>query len=68
MNKYHLVTVVLYDTNEKGKRTKTTEQYLTLTTGCTESEATVVKKFVDEGNTLDYEIKSVKVTNILEVL
>ena len=39
MEKYFLVTVVIKDMNEKGKITKTTEQYLTLTTGCTEAEA-----------------------------
>lgn len=66
--KYYLVTVVLKDINEKGKITKTTEQYLTQDTGCTEAEASVVKKFTDEGTNLDYEVKSVKVTNILEVL
>ena len=66
--KYYQVTVVIKDVNDKGKVTKTTEQYLTKDTGCTEAEATVVKKFTDEGSNLDYEIKSVKVTNILEVL
>jgi hypothetical protein len=68
MEKYFLVTVVIKDVNEKGKTTKTTEQYLTLITGCTEAEAAVVKKFVDEGSNLDYEVKSVKSTNILSVI
>lgn len=68
MEKYYQVNVVIKDINEKGKVTKTTEQYLVSTTGCNEAEAAVVKKFVDEGNNLDFEVKSVKVTNILEVL
>lgn len=68
MNKYYLVTVVIKDVNEKGKVTKTTEQYMTLTTGCTEAEAAIVKKFVDEGSNLDYEVKSVKVTNVLDII
>jgi len=68
MEKYYQVNVVLKDINEKGKVTKTTEQYLVSATGCLEAETSVVKKFTDEGNNLDYEVKSVKVTNILEVL
>lgn len=68
MNKYYQVTVQIRDISDKGKVTKTTEQYLCLSTGVTESEATIVKKFTDEGSNLDYVIKSVKETNILEVL
>ena len=68
MEKYYQVNVVLKDENEKGKITKVSEQYLVKATGCTEAEIAVVKKFTDEGNNLDYEIKSVKITNILEIL
>ncbi len=68
MNKYYQVQVVIKDINDKGKVTKTTENYLILSTGCVEAEATVVKKFTDDGHNLDYEVKAVKVTNIISVL
>lgn len=68
MSKYYQVNVVLKDINEKGKVTKINEQYLVDATGCLEAETAVVKKFTDEGNNLDFEVKSVKATNILGVL
>ncbi len=68
MNKYYQVSVEFRDVNEKGKVTKIREQFLVLTTGCPEAEASVVKDLVTTGNNLDYEVKSVKVTSISKVL
>jgi hypothetical protein len=68
MNKYYLVNVEFRDVNEKGKVQKIREQFLVFTTGCPEAEAAVVKNLVDEGNSLDYEVKAVKVTTISKVL
>jgi hypothetical protein len=68
MSKYFQVNVELRDVNEKGKVTKTREQYLVDAETCVEAETKVVKKFTDEGNNLDYIIPSVKETKILEVI
>jgi len=68
MDKYYLANVEFRDVNEKGKVQKIREQYLVLTTGCLEAEGVVVRNLVTEGNNLDYEVKSVKVTTISKVL
>ncbi len=65
---YFQVNVEIRDINEKGKVQKIREQYLVDAETCVEAETKVVKKFVDEGNSLDYSIPSVKETKILEVL
>ena len=65
---YFQVNVEIRDVNEKGKVQKIREQYLVDAETCVEAETKVVKKFVDEGNSLDYSIPSVKETKILEVL
>lgn len=66
--KYFQVNVEIRDVNEKGKVTKTREQYLVQAVSCLDAETTMVKKFVDEGSSLDYTIPSIKETKILEVL
>jgi hypothetical protein len=66
--KYFQVNVELREVNEKGKVTKTRQQFLVNAVTCFDAETTMIKKLVDEGSTLDYSIPSVKETKILEVL
>lgn len=68
MSKYFQVNVELRDIDEKGKIKKIKEQYLVLAESCLDAETTVVKKLVDEGNTLDYTIPSVRETKIISVI
>jgi hypothetical protein len=65
---YFQATVVLVDINEKGKQTKITEQYLVDAMSVTEAEAKVTKLYADEGSRIDFQVKSVKETKILQVI
>jgi hypothetical protein len=65
---YFQATVVLVDINEKGKQTKITEQYLVDAMSVTEAEAKVTKLYADEGSSVDFQVKSVKETKILQVI
>mgnify|MGYP003677329572 CR=1 FL=1 len=66
--KFYQVNVELQGESDKGKPTKIREQYLVWATSCLDAETTTVKKFVDEGNTLDFKVKSIRETKVLEVL
>ena len=68
MNKFYQVNVEIKSENDKGKIQKIREQYMANSVSCLDAETIVTKKFVDEGNTLDFKIVSVKETKILEVL
>ena len=68
MNKFYQVNVEIKSENDKGKIQKIREQYMANAISCLDAETIVTKKFVDEGNTLDFKIVSVKETKILEVL
>lgn len=65
---YFQATVVLLDINEKGKQSKITEQYLVDAMSVTEAEAKVTKLYSDEGSRMDFQVKSVKETKILQVI
>jgi hypothetical protein len=65
---YFQATVVLVDINEKGKQSKITEQYLVDAMSVTEAEAKVTKLYADEGSRIDFQVKSVKETKILQVI
>lgn len=65
---YFQVTVEIVDMNEKGKQTKTREQYLVDSMSVTEAEAKINKLFEDEGMSTDFQVKSVKETKILQVI
>ena len=65
---YFQATVVLVDINEKGKQSKITEQYLVDAMSVTEAEAKVTKLYADEGSSVDFQVKSVKETKILQVI
>lgn len=66
--KFYQVNVELLSETDKGKPKKIREQYLVWATSCLDAETITTKKFVDEGNTLDFTVKSVKETKFLEVL
>lgn len=68
MEKYYNVLVEFKEISEKGKIQKIREQFLVLSTGCQESEATVVKHLITTGNNLDYTVTSVKETKTSKVL
>lgn len=68
MNKFYQVNVEIKDVNEKGKVSKTREQYLVDGVSCLDAETITTKRFVDFGGNLDFKIVSVKETKILEVL
>jgi hypothetical protein len=65
---YFQVNVELLDTNEKGKQQKIKEQYLVDAESVTEAEAKTTKMFEEEGNTMDFMVKSVRETKILQVI
>lgn len=68
MEKYFLVNVEFREISEKGKVTKIKEQFLVKDISCFAAEQVVIKKLVDEGNTLDYTIPSVRETKISQVI
>lgn len=68
MEKYFQVNVELRDVNDKGKVQKIKEQYMVLAVSCQEAEARVIKMFVDEGNTLDYTIPSIRETKVRKII
>jgi uncharacterized membrane protein len=65
---YFQVNVSIVDINEKGKQTKVTEQYLVDAVSVTDAEVKVTKMYEDEGGSLDFQVKSVKETKILQVI
>jgi hypothetical protein len=62
------VNVSIVDFNEKGKQTKVTEQYLVDAVSVTDAEVKVTKMYENEGGNVDFQVKSVKETNILQVI
>lgn len=65
---YFQVNLELLDINEKGKQQKIKEQYLVDAETVTEAEAKVVKMFESEGNQMEFMVKSVRETKILQVI
>ena len=65
---YFQVNVSITDTNDKGKQTKVTEQYLVDAVSVTDAEVKVTKMYEDEGGNVDFQVKSVKETKILQVI
>jgi len=65
---YFQVNVSIIDTNDKGKQTKVTEQYLVDAVSVTDAEVKVTKMYEDEGGSVDFQVKSVKETKILQVI
>jgi hypothetical protein len=65
---YFQVNVSIVDINEKGKQTKITEQYLVDAVSVTDAEVKVTKMYEDEGGSVDFQVKSVKETKILQVI
>jgi hypothetical protein len=60
--------VSIVDFNEKGKQTKITEQYLVDAVSVTDAEVKVTKMYENEGGQIDFQVKSVKETKILQVI
>jgi hypothetical protein len=60
--------VSIVDTNDKGKQSKVTEQYLVDAVSVTDAEVKVTKMYEDEGGSIDFQVKSVKETKILQVI
>jgi hypothetical protein len=54
--------------SEKGKQTKTKELYLVDAVSVTDAEVKVTKMFEDEGSQVDFQVKSVRETKILQVI
>jgi len=65
---YFQVNVSIVDMNDKGKQTKVTEQYLVDAVSVTDAEVKVTKMYEDEGGSVDFQVKSVKETKILQVI
>lgn len=65
---YFLTNVEIVDMNDKGKQTKMREQYLIDAVSVTDAEVKVTKMFEDEGMSIDFQVKSVKETKILQVI
>jgi len=65
---YFQVNVSIMDINEKGKQTKINEQYLVDAVSVTDAEVKVTKMYEDEGSQVDFQVKSVKETKILQVI
>jgi hypothetical protein len=64
---YFQATVEILDMNEKGKQTKK-ELYLVDAVSVTDAEVKVTKMFEDEGSQVDFQVKSVRETKILQVI
>jgi hypothetical protein len=60
--------VSIIDFNDKGKQTKVTEQYLVDAVSVTDAEVKVTKMYENEGGSIDFQVKSVKETKILQVI
>jgi hypothetical protein len=65
---YFQVNVSIVDINEKGKQTKINEQYLVDAVSVTDAEVKVTKMYEDEGGNVDFQVKSVKETKIIQVI
>lgn len=65
---YFQVNVSIVDINEKGKQTKVTEQYLVDAVSVTDAEVKITKMYEDEGGSIDFQVKSVKETKIIQVI
>ena len=65
---YFQATVEILDMNDKGKQTKTKELYLGDAVSVTDAEVKVTKMFEDEGSQVDFQVKSVRETKILQVI
>ena len=65
---YFQVNVSIVDINEKGKQTKITEQYLVDAVSVTDAEVKITKMYEDEGGSIDFQVKSVKETKIIQVI
>jgi hypothetical protein len=65
---YFQAVVEIVDMSDKGKQTKTREQYLVDAVSVTDAEVKVNKMFEDEGMSTDFQVKSVKETKILNVI
>ena len=65
---YFQVNVSLTDINDKGKQTKVTEQYLVDAVSVTDAEVKIIKMYENEGGSIDFQVKSVKETKILQVI
>jgi len=65
---YFQAVVEIVDMNDKGKQTKTRENYLVDAVSVTDAEVKVNKLFEDEGMSTDFQVKSVKETKILQVI
>jgi hypothetical protein len=65
---YFQAVVEIVDMSDKGKQTKTRENYLVDAVSVTDAEAKVTKLFEDEGMSTDFQVKSVKETKILQVI
>jgi hypothetical protein len=65
---YFQAVVEIVDMSDKGKQTKTRENYLVDAVSVTDAEVKVNKLFEDEGMSSDFQVKSVKETKILQVI
>jgi hypothetical protein len=65
---YFQVNVSIVDINEKGKQTKINEQYLVDAVSVTDAEVKITKMYEDEGGNVDFQVKSVKETKIIQVI
>lgn len=65
---YFQATVDIIDMNEKGKQTRTKELYLVDAVSVTDAEVKVTKMFEDEGSQVEFQVKSVRETKILQVI
>ena len=65
---YFQVNVSIVDFNDKGKQTKITEQYLVDAVSVTDAEVKITKMYENEGGSIDFQVKSVKETKIIQVI
>lgn len=65
---YFQVNVSIVDINDKGKQTKITEQYLVDAVSVTDAEVKITKMYENEGGSVDFQVKSVKETKIIQVI
>ena len=65
---YYIARVQIKFEDDNGKVKKRTEQYLVHALSITEAEAVVSESFTSSATTLQYEIKSISESRIVEIL
>lgn len=68
MNFYYNVTVSIVTIDDKGKQKKASETYLVSAVSVTDAEAKVTNYLGGNGSTLEFEVKNVSKSKVIDVI